>query len=153
MEATWPRRLTLVGSLFLLGWGILHVFIPALGQFDQQLQGVPALTVDTILLVNLFASLCLITFAVLGVVTATRLWDNEAAVNLVLWPMGLLCLAYAAYMLVRPLRLPVADPLLSVAHAAYVVAPLALALCFLLPLWQRRRSIVNRQPISRPIPR
>lgn len=127
----WPRRFALLGSLFLAGWGVLHLFIPLLAQYDVQLQGVPAFTVDYILLVNFFASVCLVLFGGLGVLVATRLWEDATAVKLVLWPLVGVALLYAAYMLVRPLRLPVPDPWLGVAHVAYVVLPVLLAFGFL----------------------
>ncbi len=40
---------------------------------------------------------------------------------------------YAGYMLVRPLRLPFAGPWIDLSLSFYVVGPVLLALCFLIP--------------------
>lgn len=82
------RLMMLFGSVFIAAWGVFHFFIPSLGKFDEQLQGVPNFTVDYNLLVNFMASLILIVFGILGVLVATRLWADAAAVKLIGWPAG-----------------------------------------------------------------
>jgi hypothetical protein len=124
----------LAASVFLSGWGILHFLIPSLGKFGQQLQGVPDFTVDYFFFLNFMGSLCLVVFGLLGVVVASRFWDNVAAVKLIAWPLGLLCLAYAGYMLVSPWRnLPFPVPI-----TVYQVGPALLALCFVIPAVKRK---------------
>ncbi len=127
------RWMVILGSVFALGWGVLHLLIPQLGRFDQQLSGLAPLTSDYFYLVNFFASVCLVIFGVLGLVVTLRLWANREAVSLVLWPMVLVSVAYAVYMAVRPLRLPSLPLPESVLHLMYVVGPLVLALLFLVP--------------------
>jgi len=120
------------GSVFIGAWGVLHFFIPSLGDFGEQLQGVPNFTVDYILLINFMASLILIVFGILGVLVATRLWANAAAVKLIGWPTGLICLAYSGYILVKPWRVPFPVPTI-----VYVIGAALLALCFLIPALRR----------------
>lgn len=45
--------------------GMLHFFIPSLGNFDKQLQGVPDFTVQLILFTNFMLSLTLVVFGTL----------------------------------------------------------------------------------------
>ena len=82
------RLAMILGSVFIGAWGVLHLFIPVLGDCRGQLRRVPAFTVDLIYFVNFMASLILIIFGVLGILVTTRLWAEATAVKLVAWPVG-----------------------------------------------------------------
>ena len=89
-------------------------------------------TVDYILFVNFMDSLILVVFGILGVLVATCLWANRAAVKLIGCSTGIVCLAWSGYMLIKPWQVPFPVPTI-----VYAIGPALLALCFLIPVLRR----------------
>jgi hypothetical protein len=118
----------IIGSISIMGFGIVHLFWPKIFKWDVLYKTLPDVFVDTVNTMNIFMCIELISIGFTISLAVLLFWHNKELVELLLFMASAIILLRTIYGIIAPIRIPVKG-----IHFLFILLFILILGCFIVP--------------------